>query len=166
MQGKANITHGMSHKPGIWRRWQNMKGRCNRVTNSHFADYGGRGIKVCDRWNDSKTGFQAFYDDMGLPPTPEHTLDRIDVNKGYEPGNVKWSTPKEQNLNKRGTRKISYNGHIVALKEVCEYMRIDYTIAHARIYRDNENAESVINNMVEIASKEPTQIPMWARRRD
>lgn len=164
VQGKCNITHGMSHKPGPWRRWQNMRHRCNNPADEKFTDYGGRGIKVCDQWNKPHGGFEVFLADMGLPPTPEHTLDRIDVNKGYEPGNVKWSTMKEQNLNKRGTLRIAYNGHVVPLKTACEVLRIDYQQAHARIFRDKEIAQTVVDNMLEIASKEPTQQYEWARR--
>lgn len=63
----------------------------------HYANYGGRGIKVCERWED----FENFYADMGDPPSDKHSLDRIDGNGDYEPGNCRWATPKEQSANIR-----------------------------------------------------------------
>jgi hypothetical protein len=64
----------------------------------YYDRYGGRGIKVCDEWN---TSFEAFYRDMGDPPTPQHSLDRIDNDGPYEKANCKWSTRSEQMLNRR-----------------------------------------------------------------
>lgn len=75
-----------------------MKDRCSRPGNNRFYLYGGAGIRVCDRWNAS---FTAFLSDMGPKPTQKHTIDRIDSSKGYEPGNCRWATQKEQSANKR-----------------------------------------------------------------
>lgn len=83
-------------------RWQNIIQRCENQNNPRFADYGGRGIKICDRWRKS---FEAFINDMGHCPAPGMSIDRIDNNGHYEPGNCKWSTPKEQQLNRRCNRK-------------------------------------------------------------
>jgi hypothetical protein len=77
--------------------WTAMKQRCLNKNNPSFADYGGRGITVCQRWLDS---FQNFLADMGERPAGM-SIDRIDVNGNYEPGNCKWSTPKEQVANRR-----------------------------------------------------------------
>lgn len=91
----ANTTHGRARGPE-WTSWQMMRQRCQNPGATQYADYGGRGVTVCARWQD----FTAFYADMG--PRPEGmTLDRIDVNGNYEPGNCKWSTRSEQNRNKR-----------------------------------------------------------------
>ncbi|HEY4451018.1 MAG TPA: hypothetical protein VGN13_05440 [Solirubrobacteraceae bacterium] len=62
-----------------------------------YANYGGRGIRICSRWDD----FALFAVDVGEKPSPEHTLDRIDNDGGYEPGNVRWATPAEQQRNRR-----------------------------------------------------------------
>jgi len=73
--------------------------RCHNPTHVSYKDYGGRGISVCEEWRNS---FQSFLDHIGKRPTMKHSVDRIEVNGNYEPGNVKWSTPKEQAVNKRG----------------------------------------------------------------
>jgi len=81
-----------------------MIARCENPKDKFFSIYGGRGIKVCDRW---RAGFPAFLDDMGLKPSPEHSIDRIDVNGNYEPGNCRWATRAEQQSNKRPRKKKS-----------------------------------------------------------
>lgn len=78
--------------------WQKMKDRCANENFPQYQDYGGRGIKVCERWIES---FDNFLCDMGSRPSQRHTLDHIDVNGNYEPGNVRWATYELQARNKR-----------------------------------------------------------------
>lgn len=78
--------------------WIAMKSRCNTKSAKGYDDYGGRGIKVCKRWENS---FQNFFEDMGTKPTEKHSLDRINVNGDYEPSNCRWATQSEQNKNRR-----------------------------------------------------------------
>ena len=79
--------------------WNSMKQRCLNPNSKDYANYGGRGISVCDSWQDS---FQQFFEDMGIRPEGT-TLDRMDNDGNYEPGNCRWATAKEQNSNRRAT---------------------------------------------------------------
>jgi hypothetical protein len=78
--------------------WQTMKDRCFREKDAHFKNYGGRGITVCDKW---KNDFMSFYNYVGPRPSNDYSLDRINVDGNYEPGNVRWATRKLQNSNRR-----------------------------------------------------------------
>lgn len=94
---KRCTTHGQS-KLAEYFVWKTMKARCRNPKNLEFKNYGGRGIKVCDRWLNS---FEAFLGDMGRRPTPAHSIDRINNDGNYEPGNCRWATWKQQAANRR-----------------------------------------------------------------
>lgn len=96
LAGIVHETNGRRGTNGYW-AWVQMKQRCNNPNNRNYKYYGGRGIKVCDRWAKS---FIAFIEDMGERPNGL-TLDRINVDGNYEPGNCRWATWSEQQLNKR-----------------------------------------------------------------
>lgn len=93
--------HGMYQSPE-YRAWQNMRERCNNPNHPQFKDWGGRGISVCDRWMDS---FEAFYADVGPRPGHRLSLDRIDNDGNYEPGNVRWATHSQQMKNRRPRKR-------------------------------------------------------------
>jgi hypothetical protein len=95
--------------------WRNMLSRCGNPNVPHYGRYGGRGIKVCDRW----LTFVNFFADMGERPSPEHSLDRIDNDGNYEPGNVRWTTIGQQAVNRR-KRTIHKNGKPLLLITIGE----------------------------------------------
>jgi len=114
---KANRTHGESNwvrNTPEYRAWCHMKGRCNDERDKSYPDYGGRGIRVCDEWQEN---YKAFLDAIGRRPSPTHSLDRIDVNGNYQPGNVRWATRKRQNNNTRANRFIDFGGERLTLSE-------------------------------------------------
>jgi hypothetical protein len=83
-----------------------MKARCYSPSSAAYYKYGARGIVVCERWRI----FETFLADMGKRPSPRHTLDRIDGTKGYEPGNCRWATPQQQQLNLKNNVRIEFDG--------------------------------------------------------
>lgn len=112
-----NFKHGRSEKRRVtpeFTAWIGMKQRCMNPRTKYFADYGGRGITVCERWRDS---FESFLADMGPRPSPAHSLDRIDNAKGYEPGNVRWATDTEQACNRRSNTLVTHNGETLCIAE-------------------------------------------------
>lgn len=119
--GERNrLRHGASKDPEYY-IWRSMKARCNNPKQIHYRSYGGRGIKVCDAWEKS---FDTFISDMGKRPTTKHQLDRIDNDGNYSKDNCKWSTPTEQQRNKRNNRIIEFNGETLTESEWCQRLGI------------------------------------------
>lgn len=93
--------------------WYSLRSRCRNPKDHAFHNYGGRGIKVCERWE----SFENFLADMGPRPSPKHSIDRIDVNGDYCPENCRWATRQEQNSNRRDCHYLTHNGETLTVYE-------------------------------------------------
>lgn len=116
--------------------WDMARNRCHNSKAHAFADYGGRGITMCDRWRlgeGALNGFECFLADMGLKPSRAHSLDRIDNNKGYEPGNCRWATRQEQMRNTRLNRVITIFGEEATATDWAERAGMDNDVVIARL---------------------------------
>lgn len=116
---KSRTTHGMTDSP-TWLSWKSMQNRCTCETSPDYPTYGGRGIKVCARWD----SFENFLADMGERPRGK-TLDRKDSNGNYEPGNCQWSTPKRQANNRSNNTFVEFKGERLTYSELGERLGMD-----------------------------------------
>jgi hypothetical protein len=127
----ARLVHGHTRRLRDGRRvdspeyrsYAAMKNRCLNRRQARFSDYGGRGITICDRWlagEGTRSGFECFLADLGPKPSRQHTLERLDNDRGYEPGNCRWATRGEQNRNTRATRTVDVRGEPVSLIQAIE----------------------------------------------
>lgn len=133
--GARSRKHGMKTHT-LYNCWTKIRARCSQETDPAFQNYGGRGIKVCPRWVDGEgglTGFECFVLDMGERPSRRHSLERRDNDKGYEPGNVVWGTPKDQARNRRSNRIVRVDGQPMALSAACERLGLDFQFINGRI---------------------------------
>lgn len=109
-----------------YRSWCKMRERCRDKKNKR---YGGRGISLDKRWR----SFDNFLADMGPKPTPQHTIERKDVNGNYEPGNCRWATKDEQRRNQRRSVYIEFNGQRVLLMDVTKQLGLDRNVVYGRL---------------------------------
>lgn len=124
----ASVRHGL-HGTLIYQRWAAMIDRCENPDRNGFHNYGGRGVRVCAKWRES---FVDFLHDMGDCPKGL-TIERIDNNRGYEPGNCKWATRKEQGRNRRSNTVVTVRGFTGCLKAACEHFGISYDRVRRRL---------------------------------
>lgn len=137
-KGKRQRCYNSSHgiKPGrkplgmrqdvyklTYHSWTNMRERCLNPNHHRYKRYGGRGILICERWND----FNMFLADMGERPTIKHSIERNDSDGNYEPTNCRWATNKEQSRNTTRTIYAEYQGKRWKLIELCESLGIPYS---------------------------------------
>lgn len=130
---ERSTKHG--HAPKVSARtpeynaWKAMRSRCGNPRNQDYKRYGGRGIRVCARWDD----FEIFLQDMGPRPTNKHSLDRIDSNGNYEPGNCRWATRKQQSRNREYTHRLNINGRTIFLPDLAREIDIKPATLRARL---------------------------------
>ncbi len=125
---ESRIIHGLNDSK-VYHAWEEMKRRCTNKNFPDYHNYGGRGIMFCDRW----TQFVNFFEDMGHPPTPKHSLDRINNNLGYSSDNCRWATKIEQENNKRTNHRIEYDGEIKTLTQWANVLSIPVSTLDGRL---------------------------------
>lgn len=103
--------------------------RCTKEYCISYKNYGGRGIRVCDRW----MSFEPFLEDMGRRPSAKHSLDRIDCDGNYEPGNCRWATPRQQSANKRTSVKVVFQGQEVTLTDLSDRLGLSTDLLRSRL---------------------------------
>lgn len=137
----VNLVHGASRRghrySREYRSWEAAKRRCFNPNDPKFAAYGGRGITMCERWRDD---FEAFLADMGACPKG-YTLDRIDVNGNYEPGNCRWATPKQQARNTRSNVMVSFQGRQMVASELAELLGRDASLVLWHVHKGRSGDE-------------------------
>lgn len=139
---KNKTTHGR-YRTTEYRSWYGMKARCLCRGDASYNRYGGRGILVCEHW----LKFENFFEDMGLKPSPKHSIDRIDNNGNYSCGhcdecvangwfaNCRWATKEEQARNTRRKHLIFFRGETRTLMEWSEIIGLPYSVLRARIFQ-------------------------------
>jgi len=134
MRRQRRLDEGIStkraHYTPTYQSWQAMKQRCNQSNHKYYANYGGRGIKVCLRWET----YANFLSDMGERPA-NHSLDRLNNDGDYSPVNCQWATRTEQNRNNSQNRNITFAGQTKCLAEWCEILNLNYARVYARLFK-------------------------------
>jgi hypothetical protein len=138
-----NKTHGMS-KSRIYGIYYGMKDRCLNEADVNYPNYGGRGVKICDRWLES---FENFYADMIGSYAPKLSLDRIDVNGNYEKNNCRWATRLMQANNRRNSPKTNINGEDITLAEFAAEMGIKYHYVYNQAVTLGKGLNGLIEEM-------------------
>lgn len=126
----GHAVHGAAVSPE-YSSWRSLRDRCENPNNKRFADYGGRGIALCDRWRNS---FLEFLADMG-PRPPGTSIDRKDNDRGYEPGNCRWATRKEQQRNRRCSTLLTFRGETLSIPDWADRLGIALAALAARVRR-------------------------------
>lgn len=116
----TRTSHG-KHRTPEYKAWQQILQRCCNPSSPTYPLYGGRGITACDRW---RTSFVAFSEDMGLRPSPKHSIDRIDNDAGYCKENCRWATKKEQSRNTRQNVLVTFRGKTQCITAWAEELRM------------------------------------------
>jgi hypothetical protein len=140
----SKTTHGLS-RTKEWRAWMGIKIRTKYVNPRNHERYLGRGIRMAPEWQDD---FEAFLAHIGPAPSDSHSVDRIDNDGHYEPGNVKWSTTSQQGRNKSDNIKIVWNGVERLLIEVTQELGLPYQTIWYRIKRAGWTAEQAITQSI------------------
>lgn len=136
---ERSTTHGMAKTP-IYNAWWNMRERCRDPKRKDWKSYGGRGITVCERWKE----FPNFLADMGERPSPAHSIDRIDNNGNYEPGNCRWATAWEQRNNMTMNRRIKIDFCELTAAQWARERGFPPYLIHGRLHKGWSERDAVL----------------------
>lgn len=143
------VKHGMAMSEGleakVYRAWKNIKQRTLNTANPKYKTYGARGITLAQVYVDD---FKAFYAEVGLPPSAQHSIDRKDNSLGYVPGNMRWATSKEQSRNTSRNTSLTFNGETKTLVEWSETTGISFAVLSARVNKLKWDAHKALTTSV------------------
>ena len=151
---RLKLKHGLWGTPE-YRTWMLIKRRCCNKNCVEYPDYGGRGIRVCERWSDS---FESFLEDMGKRPIGRYSIERVDVNGNYCPDNCVWMELKYQSRNTRKSRMYTHNGMTMCLMDWSEYLGICYQTLQARVHLRKWEPPKLFQPTAENGSKRRVEI--------
>lgn len=149
---KGGLIHGHAvvykHSPE-YKAWSKMKGRCYNKNDNAYFRYGARGITVCDTWLNC---FECFLTDIGLRPSPEHSVERLNNSGNYEPSNCKWATRTEQARNRRSNVFITYSGETHCINEWADILEMKKSILNQRLKRYKWSVERSFTEPIKTSS--------------
>lgn len=162
MSGKLKHGHArVGFRSPTYKVWAGIRARCNNPRDTNYNYYGGRGIQVCERWDE----FTSFLEDMGERPSLKHSIERDNVDGDYCPENCRWATQKEQSLNKRCTIRLTVGGETRTAVEWCKLHGVEYDALFFRYQQGWSDEECVYGrppqNTLEYMGKTQT-IKEWA----
>ena len=127
--GRLNYRKHGKYKTPEYGAWAQMKSRCLNKKSRIYPSYGGRGIKICERW----ITFEQFFEDMGKRPSPDHSIERLNNNANYCPDNCCWATRKEQMRNRSVTAYVNWNGKLIALADLADRYQLNLRTVRSRL---------------------------------
>lgn len=151
---EAKTVHGMRSSI-LYSKWSAIKRRCYNVHDSHYKDYGARGISMCKEWCDDFSAFEKWALSTGYKD--DLSLERIDVNKGYAPDNCCWIKMEEQAKNKRNTVRVIYKGVPRRILEIAEEEGCSYKTISSRYYRFRKRHPEIDVNSITYGMIQPTE---------
>lgn len=131
--------------------WKAMRQRCTNPNDKDYADYGGRGIAVCERWQ----VFSAFIGDMGGRPSQNHQIDRIDNDGPYAPDNCRWAVRTQQMRNRRANRLLTIGGETLAVAAWLERFSLSHGTYYARLRRGMNEVDAIVSPVAQDKSRRP-----------
>ena len=142
---EVTYSHGLYRTPE-YKTWLGIKERCYNENNPDYPNYGARGIVMSDEWKES---FEAFYRDMGVRPSSQHSIDRRENDKGYSKENCRWATYIEQNNNRRDNIYYELDGKLKTLGEWCRDLSLPYCTIYMRMKRGSSFEDAIADFIFE-----------------